>query len=101
MPELAACCRFERRDVFDGAPDEPVDMVSCRNLLIYLKPEWQTRLVTLMHRALRPEGLLLLSPVETLGSEGEWLFAPVNRDQHLYRKRVAGHPVARMEQDLS
>lgn len=90
LAAVRACCRFEVRNVFDGGPDEPVDMVSCRNMLIYLKPEQQAKLLALLHRALRSDGLLFVAPVETLGTQGDRWFVAVDRDQRLYRKRQPG-----------
>lgn len=94
---LRACCRFEQRNVFDVASLEPYDMVSCRNLLIYLKPEWQTRLLQLLYRVLMPDGLLFVAPVESMGVDGSRLFIPLDRDHRLYRRRAQGKAATPLE----
>jgi two-component system CheB/CheR fusion protein len=59
-------------------------LVSCRNLLIYLEPELQNRIILTFHYALRPGGALFLSPSESTGNHPE-LFAPLNRKWKLYQ----------------
>jgi len=81
---------FERRDVLTGAPSgHPggFDLVSCRNLLIYMKSELQDRLVTSFHRALSAQGLLFIGQSESLGLVGNSLFAPVDHYHRLFRRR--------------
>lgn len=96
-PALQACCRFEQRNVFDPVEPAAFDMVSCRNVLIYLKPEWQARLLLQLHRALRPDGLLLVAPVESVETDGVRLFTALDRDHRLYRRRERGHSPTPME----
>lgn len=81
---------FEQRDVLTGAPaghSGGFDLVSCRNLLIYMKSELQDRLVTSFHRALAPQGLLFIGQSESLGLVGNSLFAPVDHYHRLFRRR--------------
>lgn len=86
-PSLRALVRFEQRDVLAGAPLEPLDLVSCRNLLIYMKGPLQDRLIECCHRALRPRGLLFIGPSESLGAIGDARFAPVDHYHRLFRRR--------------
>jgi len=86
-PELKACVTFERRDVFTGAPPADLDLVSCRNLLIYLKSPLQDRLVRSFQQALRPEGLLFMGQSESLSFTGNSLFATVDYLHRLFRRR--------------
>ncbi|MBK7978306.1 MAG: response regulator [Deltaproteobacteria bacterium] len=80
---------FSRHDVTRDAPFARMDLVSCRNLLIYLDATLQRRVLPLLHYALRPNGYLLLGPAETVGGSGE-LFDLADRDGPLYvRKPVA------------
>jgi two-component system CheB/CheR fusion protein len=68
-----------RHSLFTG-----LDLISCRNLMIYLEPELQDLLIQGFHRALRPGGALFLSPSESIGDAVE-LFTPVSRKWKLYR----------------
>jgi chemotaxis methyl-accepting protein methylase len=86
-PALRALVRFEQRDALVGAPLAPLDLVSCRNLLIYMKGPLQERLIACCHRALRPHGLLFIGPSESLGAAGEALFSPVDHYHRLFRRR--------------
>jgi chemotaxis protein methyltransferase CheR/two-component system CheB/CheR fusion protein len=86
-PSLRALVRFEQRDVLAGAPVTPLDLVSCRNLLIYMKGPLQDRLIECCHHALRPRGLLFIGPSESLGAAGDALFSPVDYYHRVFRRR--------------
>lgn len=86
-PELRAAVEFEQRDVLTGPPAGNLDLVSCRNLLIYMKSHLQDRLVASFQRALVPGGLLFIGQSESLGLIGNSLFAPVNHYHRLFRRR--------------
>ena len=86
-PGVRALCRFEHCDVLGARPAEPLDLVSCRNLLIYLKASLQDHLLRSFHRALLPEGLLLLGDSENLSPVGNTLFATLDYLHRLYRRR--------------
>ncbi|MEO6602457.1 MAG: chemotaxis protein CheB, partial [Polyangiaceae bacterium] len=75
---------FSEHDVIKDPPFSKLDLVSCRNLLIYMGPELQRKLIPLFHYALNPSGLLLLGSSETVGDFGE-LFAAVDRKAKLYQ----------------
>ena len=66
-PELRGTVIFTVQDVLTDPPFSRIDLVSCRNLLIYLQPEAQAKVVALFHFALREGGLLLLGNAETIG----------------------------------
>jgi two-component system CheB/CheR fusion protein len=61
-----------------------LDLLSCRNVLIYLEPPLQDRLTATFHYALKPGGILFLSPSESIGGDGE-LFRPIDRRWKIYR----------------
>jgi len=86
-PALQACVRFEQGDVLHGEPPGNLDLVSCRNLLIYLKRDLQDRLMRAFHRALRPQGLLFIGPSESLSFVGDSLFLPFDHYHRVYRRR--------------
>ena len=69
---------FATQNVIKDPPFTKLDLVSCRNLLIYLEPELQNRLITVFHYALKPDGILFLSPSESIGSHLD-LFKPINK----------------------
>lgn len=76
---------FTVHDVLNDPPFSRLDLISCRNLLIYLKSEAQTKLLSLFHFALLDQGVLLLGTSETPGS-GEPSFSVISKAQRLYRK---------------
>ncbi len=82
---------FAVHDVLADPPFSKLDMVSCRNLLIYLEPHVQERLLELFHFALRPGGVLLLGTAETVGRQSD-LFDTVSSTSRVYRASPAGRP---------
>ena len=83
--ELRNCLIFSVQDVLADPPFSRLDFVSCRNLLIYLKPAAQARVISVFHFALRSRGLLLLGNAETLG-QGDVGFEAVVKSQRLWRR---------------
>jgi two-component system CheB/CheR fusion protein len=75
---------FATQNVIKDPPFTRLDLLSCRNLLIYLEPELQERILQIFHYALNPLGVLLLSPSESIGNLSE-LFAALNRKRKVYR----------------
>jgi len=84
-PELRASVVFTVQDVLADPPFARLDLVSCRNLLIYLLPEAQAKVLSLFHFALREGGLLLVGNSETVGS-ADGRFAVVSKPMRLYRR---------------
>jgi two-component system CheB/CheR fusion protein len=82
---------FAPQDVLRDPPFSRVDIVACRNLLIYLEPEAQARVLALMHFALREGGYLFLGNAETLG-HADTLFEVVSKRWRIYRRLGAGRP---------
>ena len=84
LPELRATVVFTVQDVLTDPPFSRLDLVSCRNLLIYLRPEAQAKVLSVFHYALRDSGILLLGSAETVGnSDGQ--FAAIAKQERLYR----------------
>jgi len=82
---------FSVHDVIHDPPFAHMDLVSCRNLLIYLVPEAQKRVLSYLHYALEPEGYLLLGSSESiLGARN--LFQPVAANERIFRKVPGGLP---------
>lgn len=77
---------YAPHDVIRDAPFTKLDLVSCRNLLIYLEPPAQKRAISLFHFGLKAGGMLMLGPSETPGElQGE--FESVDQHWRIYRKR--------------
>jgi two-component system CheB/CheR fusion protein len=76
--EIREMVVFAVQDVIKDPPFTRIDLVACRNVMIYLEPELQDRLIATFHYALRPGGVLFLSPSESLGHPAE-LFKVLNR----------------------
>jgi two-component system, chemotaxis family, CheB/CheR fusion protein len=79
-------CVFVRQDVTRDPPFSRLDLVSCRNLLIYLDQTLQRQIIPLFHYSLNRNGFLVLGPSETIGRSSE-LFRLVNRGHQIYRRQ--------------
>ena len=86
-------CVFARQNVFSDPPFSRMDIVSCRNLLIYLGPALQRRVIPIFHYALRPKGFLMLGSTEGLLGAGAELFDMVDKKHKIYTKRAVASPV--------
>ena len=75
---------FSQHNLLADPPFSHMSLVSCRNLLIYVKPEVQDKLIQMFHFALSPEGYLFLGKSETVGERSE-IFTPVDKPHRLYR----------------
>ena len=84
MPELRAAVVFTVHDVLADPPFSRLDLVSCRNLMIYLRPEAQTKAIAHFHFALRQGGVLVLGNSETIG-ETDDSFEVIAKNERLYR----------------
>ncbi|WP_454859082.1 chemotaxis protein CheB [Rhizobium binxianense] len=84
LPELRATIVFAVQDVLADPPFSRLDLVSCRNLLIYLRPEAQQKVISFFHFALREGGILLLGTAETVG-DSEGRFEVISKTERLYR----------------
>lgn len=85
--ELREAIVFAPQDLVQDPPFSRLDLVVCRNLLIYLKPELQQKVIRLFHFALREGGFLFLGPAENIGS-GEEIFEPVSSQHRIYRTKA-------------
>ncbi len=84
--EIRAMLIFATHDILGDPPFTRIDLVSCRNLLIYLGADLQRRVLALAHYALNPDGLLLLGSSESTTSVDD-LFTPLDRRWKLFRRR--------------
>ena len=90
--ELRQAVAFTVQNLLSHAPFSRLDLVSCRNLLIYLLPEVQEKAISLFHFALREDGVLLLGNAETVGRLGTH-FAPLSKRQRIYRHVGQGQAI--------
>ncbi|MEI8079391.1 MAG: chemotaxis protein CheB, partial [bacterium] len=76
---------FSEQSVVKDPPFSKLDLISCRNLMIYLSGEVQKKLIPVFHYALHPDGFLFLGTSETVGDYGD-LFATLDRKAKLYQR---------------
>lgn len=84
-------CIFARQNLAKDPPFSNLDLVSCRNVLIYLAPTLQRRVMPVFHYALRPDGLLMLGASETVGNFAD-LFALTDKQARIYCKKAVQTP---------
>ena len=86
-PRLREKIVFAEHDLLTDPPFSDLDLVSCRNLLIYLQPEMQRRALQRIHYGLRDEGYLFLGRSETIGQQAD-LFSTIDQSHNLLRARA-------------
>ncbi len=79
-------CIFARQNLTKDPPFSKLDFISCRNVLIYLGPGLQERVIPMFHYALKPHGFLLLGSSETVGTYTE-MFQLVDKKNRIYQRR--------------
>jgi len=84
---LRDLCTFARQNICQDPPFSRLDLISCRNVLIYLGPELQRRCIPIFHYALSPNGYLLLGSAETIGSFAD-LFSMVDKRHKVFVKKL-------------
>jgi two-component system CheB/CheR fusion protein len=89
VKELREMCIFSQHNVIKDAPFSKLDLVSCRNLLIYLNAELQNRVIPLFHFALLPDRFLFLGNSENVARHVK-LFAPLDRRARIFKKLETG-----------
>jgi two-component system, chemotaxis family, CheB/CheR fusion protein len=82
--DLRATIVFSVHDLLTDAPFSSLDLISCRNLLIYLRPAVQQKVLALFHYALREDGILFLGAAETVGPAKDH-FELVSKSLRIYR----------------
>jgi two-component system CheB/CheR fusion protein len=88
-------CIFARHNIVKDPPFSKMDLISCRNVLIYFGPELQKKAIRTFYYALYPDGFLMIGPSESLGEFAD-LFAAADKKSALYAKR-AGRAVSHLE----
>ncbi|HEX5085954.1 MAG TPA: CheR family methyltransferase [Blastocatellia bacterium] len=77
---------FARQNVFADPPYSRMDLIACRNLLIFLEPALQKQILSLFHYALKPAGVLWLGSSETTGAASD-LFEPEDKKHNFYARK--------------
>ena len=77
---------FAKQNLVKDAPFTKLDLISCRNLLIYLQPQAQRKILSLFHFGLKAGGILMLGPSESPGPIGDE-FEAINTKWNIHRKR--------------
>jgi len=85
--ELREICLFSIHNLLRDAPFSKLDLISCRNLLIYLSSELQDRVIPLFHYALVPNGYLFLGTSENVTRHSR-LFATIDKTHRIFRRRA-------------
>lgn len=93
--EIRGMVVFATQNMISDAPFTKLDILSCRNLLIYFRGEMQKKLLPLFHYCLNPCGVLVLGNAETTGPATD-LFAPLPGKDRLYRRLETTAPLERM-----
>jgi two-component system CheB/CheR fusion protein len=86
-------CVFARQNVFSDPPFSRMDLISCRNVLIYLSPVLQKKIIPIFHYALKTGGFLLVGNTEGLLGASAEIFELVERKGKIYQKKAVPSPV--------
>jgi two-component system CheB/CheR fusion protein len=84
--EIREMCIFSVHSVLRDPPFSRLNLICCRNLLIYFASEFQKQLIPLFHYALAPGGYLFLGPSENISAHAD-LFKPVDKSQRIFQRR--------------
>ncbi|MGX5775397.1 CheR family methyltransferase [Methylorubrum zatmanii] len=85
VKEVREMCIFSQHSIIKDPPFSRLDLISCRNLLIYLDAELQSRVIPVFHFALRSEGVLFLGNSENVSRHTN-LFAPIENRSRIFRR---------------
>ena len=86
VSDLREICLFSAHNLLRDAPFSKLDLIACRNLLIYLTPELQNRLIPLFHYALNDSGYLFLGTSENVTRHSR-LFSAVDKSHRIFKRR--------------
>ena len=87
-------CVFARQNLLSDPPFSRLDLISCRNLLIYIEAGSQQKILPAFHYALKPDGFLFLGASESIGSSTD-LFEPVDKKTKIFRRKPGVTPGCR------
>ena len=87
---------FAPQDIIKNPPFTKLDMICCRNLLIYLNSEVQKKLFPIFHYSLKPEGILILGSSETIGNFID-IFSVVDKKIKIFKRKVSASAINAVE----
>ena len=90
--EIRETVVFAVQNVITDTPFTKLDLISCRNLLIYLEPELQKKLMPLFHYSLKPEGMLFLGSSESVGGFTD-LFTPIDKKWKVFQRQESASSI--------
>jgi two-component system CheB/CheR fusion protein len=90
---VRALCVFARQDLTRDPPFSHLDLILCRNVLIYMDTVLQKKLLSMFHYALNPGGFLMLGQAESVGAQGG-LFTLVDKRLRIHRRKEGSGPAA-------
>ncbi len=88
---LREVCVFARQDMLSDPPFSRMDLISCRNVLIYIEGALQKRILPNFHYALKPGGFLFLGASESVGAFTD-LFEPIDKNQKIFFRKPGSRP---------
>jgi two-component system CheB/CheR fusion protein len=83
IKSIREACVFARHDLTSDPPFSRLDLIICRNVLIYMGPVLQQRILPMFHYGLKPSGVLMLGSAESVASD---LFNTLDKEHKIYRK---------------
>lgn len=89
--ELRDCVVFAPHNLVEDPPFSRLDLITCRNLLIYLNERTQANVIPRFHYALNPGGVLMLGASESLGSQGQY-FRTLDRSHRIFQRNDSARP---------
>jgi two-component system CheB/CheR fusion protein len=98
--EVRDLCIFSPHSVIRDPPFSRIDLISCRNLLIYFGTDVQGQVIPIFHYALRPDGYLFLGTSENISPFGD-LFSPLDKKHRIFRRRSDGAASVRLPISLT
>ena len=98
--DIRDLCTFSAHDLVSDPPFSLMNLVSCRNLLIYMDPELQARIIPVFHYALAPKGILVLGAAESVVQHAE-LFETMDKVARVFQKRDVRSPALNLNWERS
>ena len=89
--EIRDLCTFSTHNLVRDPPFSRMDLVSCRNLLIYMNTDLQAKIIPIFHYSLAPGGILLLGGSESAAQHAT-LFEPLDKKARIFRRRQGASP---------
>jgi two-component system CheB/CheR fusion protein len=93
--ELREMIVFAQHNLIKDAPFTRLDLLSCRNVMIYLNSELQKKIIPIYHYSLNTKGILFMGPAETIGGFSD-MFSPVDPKWKIFERKENGSSINRM-----